>query len=152
MIAFIYVHPKNSNHLRSHLRAIMALDHSRLGLENKFLENKSGRIFWVRQVYNLLYKILPTSLGTCKPTFYTYYTSHLRWNSTMRRCFIIQTSDRMHYFTILQYKLHSLKIQDDQSTSVLLPEPLKKFPKSPTYTAIRFSLLTSAKVDCLNQN
>ena len=47
----LYVHPKNSNHLRSHLRAIMALDHSRLGLENKFLENKSGRIFCVRQVY-----------------------------------------------------------------------------------------------------
>ena len=47
-----YVHPKNSNHLRSHLRAIMALDHSRLGLENeKSLENKSGRIFCVRQVY-----------------------------------------------------------------------------------------------------
>ena len=42
----LYVHPKNSNHLRSHLRAIMALDHSRLGLENK-----SGRIFCVRQVY-----------------------------------------------------------------------------------------------------
>ena len=154
MIAFIYVHPKSSNHLRSHIRAIMimALDHSRLGLENKFFENKSGRIFWVWQVYNLLYKILPTSLGTCKPTFYTYYTSHLRWNSTMRRCFIIQTSDRMQYFTILQYKLHSLKIQDDQSTSVLLPEPLKNFPKSPTNTAIRFSLLTSAKVDCLNQD
>ena len=29
----------------------MALDHSRLGLENEFLENKSGRIFCVRQVY-----------------------------------------------------------------------------------------------------
>ena len=41
--------PKNS--LRSHLRAIMALDHSRLSVENKFLENKSGRIFCVRQVY-----------------------------------------------------------------------------------------------------
>ena len=25
--------------------------------------------------------------GTRKPTFYTFYTSHLRWNSTMRRCF-----------------------------------------------------------------
>ena len=50
MIA-LYVHPKNSNHLRSHLRAMMALDHSRLGLENEFLENKSGRIFCVRQVY-----------------------------------------------------------------------------------------------------
>ena len=36
-----YVHPRNSNHLRSHSTAIMALDHSRLGLENKFLENKS---------------------------------------------------------------------------------------------------------------
>ena len=29
----------------------MALDHSRLGLENIFLENKSGRIFCIRQVY-----------------------------------------------------------------------------------------------------
>ena len=81
----LYVHPKNSNHLRSHSRAIMALDHSRLGLENKFLENKSGRIF-LRST-GLLYKFLPTNLRVCKPTFYTFYTSHLRWNSTMRRCF-----------------------------------------------------------------
>ena len=29
----------------------MVHDHSTLGLENKFLENKSGRIFCVRQVY-----------------------------------------------------------------------------------------------------
>ena len=35
--------PKNSI-------AIMVLDNSTLGLENKFLENKSGRIFCVRQV------------------------------------------------------------------------------------------------------
>ena len=45
----LYVHPKNSNHLQYHIqepvcsRTMMALDHSRLGLENKFLENKSGR-------------------------------------------------------------------------------------------------------------
>ena len=45
MIA-LYVHLKNSNHLQSHLRAVMALDRSRLGLKNK-----SGRIFCVRQVY-----------------------------------------------------------------------------------------------------
>ena len=77
----LYVHPKNSNHLRSHSRAIMALDHSRLGLENKFLENKSGRIF-LRST-GLLYKFLPTNLEVCKPTFYTFYTSHLRWNSTI---------------------------------------------------------------------
>ena len=36
----LYVHPKNSDHLRSHLRAIMALAHSRLGLENE-----SGQFF-----------------------------------------------------------------------------------------------------------
>ena len=29
----------------------MALDHSRLGLGNEFLENKSSRVFCVRQVY-----------------------------------------------------------------------------------------------------
>ena len=68
---------------RSRLTAIMALDHSRLGLENKFLENKSGRIFCVRQVY----KFLPINLGACKPIFYFFYTPHLRRKSTMRRCF-----------------------------------------------------------------
>ena len=72
---------KNSKHLRSHSRATMALDHSRLGLENKFLEKKSGRIF-LRST-GLLYKFLPTNLRVCKPTFYTFYTSHLRWNSTI---------------------------------------------------------------------
>ena len=76
----IYVHPKNSNHIRSHPRAIMALDHSRLGPKNKFLKNKSGQ---VRCLTSLLYKILPTNLGVCKPTFYTLYASHLRWNNTI---------------------------------------------------------------------
>ena len=41
----LYVDPKNSNHVRSHLRYIMALDHSRLGLENKFLEKKNQAEF-----------------------------------------------------------------------------------------------------------
>ena len=122
-----YVHPKTGNHLRSHLRAIMALDHSRLGLENKFLENKSGRIF-LRST-GLLYKFLPTNLRVCKPTFYTFYTSHLRWNSTMRRCFY-HTDLGQHYFTILKYKLHSFNIQEDRSTRGLLAKPLKN-SKSP---------------------
>ena len=55
--------------------------HSRLGLENKFLENKSGRIF-LRST-GFLYKFLPTNLGVCKPTFHNFYTSRLRWNSTI---------------------------------------------------------------------
>ena len=56
-------------------------DHSRLGLDNKFLENKSRRIFL--RSPGLLYKFLPTNLGVFKPTFYNFYTSHMRWNSTI---------------------------------------------------------------------
>ena len=56
-------------------------DHSRLGLKNKFLENKSGRIFL--RLTGLLYKFLSTNLGVFKPSFYNFYTSHLRWNSTI---------------------------------------------------------------------
>ena len=38
----------------NHIQETMALDRSRLGLENKFLENKSGQIFW--RSIGLLYK------------------------------------------------------------------------------------------------
>ena len=124
------MHPKNSNDFWSHLRDIMALDHSSLGLGSKFLENKSGRIFL--RLTSLLYKNVPTNLGACKPTFYILFIHHI-WGETVLwdAVFIIQTSDRMQYFTILQYKLHSLNIQDDGSTRRLLAKPLKKFPKSP---------------------
>ena len=146
MIA-LYVHPKNSNHLRSHLRA-RVLDHSirRLGLENKFLENKSGRIFWVRQVY--FTKSCQQVWGRVTQPFILFI--HHIWGETVPwgAVFIIQTSDSMQYFAILQYKLHSLNIQEDQSTCGLLAKPSKKISKI-TYTASRFSLLTSAKVDCL---
>ena len=84
-------------------------DHSRLGLENKFLENKSGRIFL--RLTGLLYKFLPTNLGVCKPTFHTLSVYHI-WGEKV--LFIIQTSDRMRHFTIFQDKLHLVNIQDDQ--------------------------------------
>ena len=76
-----YVHPKTGNHLRSNLRAIMALDHRRL-----IRPGKTIRPNFLRST-SLLRKILPRNLGACKPTFYTIYTSHLRWNITMRHCF-----------------------------------------------------------------
>ena len=137
MIA-LYVHPKNSI-------AMMALDHSRLRLKNKFLENKSGRIFCVRQVY---------FSESCQQVWkrvsqpFILFIHHI-WIETVPwgAVFIIQTSDRMQYFTILQYTLHSFNIQDDRSTRGLLEKPLKKNSKI-TYTASRFSLLTSPKVDC----
>ena len=89
---------KKSNHLRSHSRAIMALDHSRLGLVKKFLENKSGRIFCVRQVY--FTKSCQQIWGRVNQPFILFI--HHIWGKTVLRgaVFIIQTSDRMQYFTI----------------------------------------------------
>ena len=119
-----YIHPESSNHLRSHLRAIMTLDHGKLGLENK-----SGRIFWIRQVY--FTKSCQQIWGRVNQPIILFI--HHIWGETVLwgTVFIIQTSDRMQYFTILQYKLHSFNIQDDRSTRGLLAKPLKKFPKSP---------------------
>ena len=96
----------NSNHLRSHPRAIMALDQGRLGLESK-----SGPIFCFRQVY--FYKILPTNLSV-NQRFIPFI--HLIWGETVLwgAVFIIETSDRMKDFTIFHDKLHSVNIQDDQ--------------------------------------
>ena len=148
----LYVHPKNCNHLRSHLRAIiamMALDHSRLGLENK-----SGRIFCVRQVY--FTKSCQQIWGRVKNLLYFLYITFEVKQYYKAPFFFIQTSDRMQYFTILQYKLHSFNIRDDRSTRGLLAKPLKIF-QNHLLTASRFSLLTSAKfelrgIKCLNEH
>ena len=139
-----YVHPKNSNHLRSHLRAIMALDHSRLGLENK-----SGQIFCVRQVY--FTKSCQQVWGRVNQPFILFI--HHIWGETVPwgAVFIIQTSDRMQYFTILQYKLHSFNIQDDRSTRGLLAKRLKKFPKPPIRPAGSHFCSASCG-ECLNEH
>ena len=121
--------------------------HSRLGLENK-----SGWIFCVRQVY--FTKSCQQNWVRVNQPFIPFI--HHIWGETVLRgtVFIIQTSDRLQYFTILQYKLHSFNIQDDQSTRGLLAKPLKKFPKSCTFTAIQ-PLLTFAvwcEDECLNEH
>ena len=117
-----YVHPKTGNHLRSHLRAIMALDHRGL------ISGKKIRPTFLRST-SLLCKILSTNLGACKPTFYTIHTSHLRWNSSMRHCFYHTGRPRTES-SISQYKLRSFNIHR-------LSKKISKI----TYTAIRFSLL-----------
>ena len=124
-----YVHPKNSNHLRSHLRAIMALDHRRLirpGERPSFLRST-----------NLLYKILPTILVRVNQPFIPFIHHICGQTVLWGIVFTIQTSYRMQFFTILEYKLHSFNIQDDRSTRGLLAKKVQKL----TYTASRFSLL-----------
>ena len=102
----------------------MALDHSRLGLENK-----SGRIFCVRQVY--FTKSCQQIWVRVNQSFIPFI--HHIWGETVLwgTVFFIQTSDSMQYFTTLQYKLHLFNSQDDRSTRGLLAKTLKKFPKSP---------------------
>ena len=129
-------------------------DHSRLGLENKFLENKSGRIFFcVRQVY---FTNSCQQIWGCLNQPLILFIHHI-WRETV--LFIIQTSDRMRYFTIFQDKLHSANIQDDQSCAfsetvqkVAFSEIVQKISKI-THKASWFSFLVRAVsvVECLNE-
>ena len=124
-----YVHPKNSNHLWSHSWARMALDHSRLGLENKFLENKSGRFFCVRQVYVIKSCQPIWSRGTIL-LYFLYIPSELK-QYTMRRSFY-HTGLRQNAITVFhnfarQIALIQYSFQDDRSTRGLLARALKNF-------------------------
>ena len=93
------------------------------------MEKKSGQLFCVRQVY--FAKSCQQIWVRVNQPFIPFI--HHIWGETVLwgTVFIIQTSDRMQYFTILQQKLHSFNIQDDQSTRGLLAKPLKTFQKSP---------------------
>ena len=142
-----YVHPKNSNNLRSHLRAIMALDHRKINLIG--LEKNQVEFFCVRQVY--FTKSCQQIWVRVNQPFIPFI--HHIWGETVLwgTVFIIQTSDRMWYFTILQHKLHSLNIQDGRSTRGLLAKSLIKFPKSHIRQAGSHFCSASCS-ECLNEH
>ena len=102
-------------------------DHSRLGLENKFLENKSRRIFFRSTGY---FANSCQQIWGCLTQPFIILLHHI-WGETV--LFIIQTLERIRYFTIFQDKLHSVNFQADHSWA--LSETIQKFPKSPIQPA-----------------
>ena len=117
----------------------MALDHRRLDLEKKFLENKSGQSFCFRQVY---FTKSCQQIRECNLLYFLYITSEAKQYCLSYRprteCNISQffkTNCTQSIFRTVNYGL------------------LAKFPKSPirpasshkvskiTYTATQFSLL-----------
>ena len=139
MIA-LYVHPKNSI-------TTMALDHSRLGLENKLLETKSGRIFCVRQVY--LAKSCQQVWGRVNQPFILLYGITLRWNSTMRRCSYHTNLGQNEVFHNFAIQIALIQYSGRPKHTWAFSETVNKISKTIS-TTHWFSLLTSAKVDCLN--
>ena len=141
MIA-LYVHPKISNHLWSHLRATKALDHS-IFRPGKQIPGKQIRPSFLRST-SLLYKILPTSLGRVNHPFILFI--HHIWGETVLSgaVFIIQTSDRLQYFTIFAIQISLIKYSGRWKHAWAFSEIVKKIFKI-TYTASRLSLLTIAK-------
>ena len=98
-------------------------DHSRLGLENRFLENKSGRIFCFRQVYftkscqqiwGCINHILNFLYVT--PEVKRYYLSHRPRTEYSISQFFTTNCKKSIFRTI---------------NRGLLAKPFKKFPKSP---------------------
>ena len=151
-LAFFTKFPRDyrCSQTKNSIAIIMALDHSRLGLENRFLENKSGRIFCVGQVY--FTKSCQQVWGRVNQPFILFihhiwgetvpwgaeYHTDLEQNAVFHNCITICT--------------HSIfrTIEARVGFSWAFSETAKKFPKSPIRLAGGFSHLTSAKVDCLN--
>ena len=93
---------------------------------------------------------LAKNFGACKPTFHTFYTSHLRWNSTTRPCFYhtdLGQNAVFHNFAIIQ--IAPIQYSGRSKQAWAFSETVKKISKI-TYSASRLSLLTSANVDYLN--
>ena len=120
----------------------MVLDHSRLGVENKFLENKSGRIICVRQVYftNSCQQIWVRA----NQPFILFSRSRLRRKSTLRRYFYHKDLVQNAVFHNFSRQIAFIQYPWPSKHAWTFSETVQKSSKI-TYTASRFLLLTCAK-------
>ena len=116
--------PENTNHPRSHSRAIRALDYSRLRLENKFSHGKQIRPSFLRST-SLLYKILPTNF-----IYFLYITSEVKEYS-MRHCIYHTDLGQNAVFHNFSRQIAPSQYSGRSILGFLIAKPFKKFPKSP---------------------
>ena len=115
------------DHLIIHPKIANIFDHIQASKTNSW-KTKHANFFCFRQVY---FTNCCQQISGCLNQPFIIFIHHI-WGETV--LFIIQTSDRMRYFTIFQDKLHSVNIQDDQSWA--LSETVQKFTQSPNYALL----------------
>ena len=129
----LYVHPKNG--LRSHLRAVMALDHSRLSVERNSWKTIQAE-FFAFDKFTL--QTLANKSGCVQTNLlYFKYTSHLRRKSTMRRCFYhtdLVKNAVVHNFS---RQIAFIQYSGPSKHAWTFSETVQKISKI-TYTASRF--------------
>ena len=117
-------------------------DHSRLGLENNSWKTNHAEFFCVRQVY---FTNSCQQIWGCLNQPFIIFIHHI-WGETV--LFIIQSSDRMRYFTIFQDKLHSVNIQDEPNRSKI-SENFQNHPYG--QLVLVFIVRAVSVVECLNE-
>ena len=100
----------------------MTVDHSRLELENKFLENKSGQSFCFRQVY--FTKSCQQIRGCInQPLYFLYITSEVKQ-------YYLSYRPRTECSISQFFKTNCTQTIFRTINRGLLAKPFKKFPKS----------------------
>ena len=112
--------------------------HSRLGLENNSWKTNQAAFFCVRQVY---FANSCQQIWGCVNQPLILFIHHI-WGETV--LFIIQSSDRMRYFTTFQDLFNSVNIQDDQSWA--FSETVQKNFQNHPYGQL--VLISSASCQC----
>ena len=119
----------------------MAPDHSRLGLENKFFENKSGRIFCFRPVY---FKKSCQEIWVRVNQPFISFIHHI-WGETVPWdvVFTRQTSDKNAVFHNCSRQIALIQYSEPSKQAWTFSDTRSKNFQNHLY-GYRFSLLTSA--------